>query len=114
MSKSIFDNINRIQTGTYIFRFSLLGFFVVFWGAIALLIKINFFPASKFNGYAVFIIKNLLLSIVLLISSRYMIRNDTKFANLFDKASGQVKLFWLGGFIVIVAIIYELIQATLS
>lgn len=114
MSKSIFDNINRIQTGTYIFRFSLLGFLVVFLGVIALLIKINFFPASKMNGYVVFIILNLLLSIILLISSRYIIKNDTRFALLFDKASGQVKLFWLGGFTIIVAIIYELLKAMLS
>ena len=114
MSKSIFDKIDRIQTGTYIFRFSLLGFLVVFLGVIALLIKISVFPASKSNGYIVFIILNLLLSLIFLISSRYIIKSDTRFALSFDKASGQVKLFWLVGFTIIVVIIYELLKAILS
>jgi len=114
MSKSIFDKIDRIQTGTYIFRLSLLGFVIVFFGVIALLIKINVFPASNSKGYIVFIIQNLLLSIILLISSRYIIKRDTIFALSFDKANGRVKLFWLVGFTIIVAIIYELLKTILS
>ena len=114
MRESILEKIDRAKISTYIFRFSLLVFLIVTFAVIAFAIKINVFPASSSKGYIIFIIRNLLLSVILLVSYRYIKKNKTIFAISFDKANGHVKFFWLIGFTISLAIIYELLNTILS
>lgn len=114
MDLTILTRINRAQTASYLFRFSLLGFLIVSLGIIALVIKINAFPASASEGYIIFITRNLVLSVILLTASSYAKRNNTRFAVSFDRAPGWLKLSWLVGFTIFSAAVYELLKRMLS
>jgi len=113
MGQTLFDRIDRAQTATYLFRFGLLGFLIVGFGVLALIIKIKVFPDSAGQGYIIFITRNFVLSATLLATSRYIKRNNTRFAVSFDGSPGRIKLAWLLGFIIVTAAVYELLKRLL-
>lgn len=108
MGQTVFDGIDRRQTGRYLFKLSLLGFAVTGLGLLAFVIKLKAFTGSENSGYVLFIIRNLLLSLILSGASWIMRKNNTRFAVSFDRAEGWVKLSWLVGFVVMASLIYEL------
>lgn len=108
------NKIDRVQTSTFLYKFSLFGFLLVACSVVAFLIKISVFTNSSNKGYLAFIIQNLALSLILFAVSRYMKKDDTQFAVLFDTANGWLKLFCLSAFAIFVIAIYEILKNLLA
>ena len=105
--------VNRKDLGIYIFYISMLFLLVLFGGVVALIVKESIFPEANRKEFILTIIQASVLFASLLITSKYVKKENSKFAIFYDKAKSLVRLVCIILFIVIMYFIAQLIEAIL-
>ncbi len=105
--------LNRKDTGNYIYIVSMIFFLAVAGGIAALIIKEFVFPDANRKEFILFTVQALCLSVTLLLASKYIKKENTKFALFFDKANGIIKSLCLLLFISTMFFIAQIIETIL-